>query len=132
MEGKNTGVSQCTKSIDNIQHSFKIKNTEQITIEGNDLNIIKGAFLTISRSTVELEMSLDFLSTHQLAGGRQPRRLGKGEKREGRGGSQAKMKTYQCSHSRAMKGLCSPQLTHPLPHFSKASCSCLEAGSGVH
>lgn len=34
----------------------------------------KGDFLITSPST-HMEMSLDFLSIHQLAGGRQPRRL---------------------------------------------------------
>lgn len=63
----------------------------------------KGAFLITSPST-HMEMSLDFLSIHQLAGGRQPRRLlvGEGRRRE-RGGSQAKMNIL-CSHSRAMMG----------------------------
>lgn len=63
----------------------------------------KGTFLIISPST-HMEMSLDFLSIHQLAGGRQPRRLLVGERRRReRGGSQAKMK-IPCSHSRAMMG----------------------------
>lgn len=63
----------------------------------------KGDFLITSPST-HMEMSLDFLSIHQLAGGRQPRRLlvGKGRRRE-RGGSQAKMKIPR-SHGRAMMG----------------------------
>lgn len=65
----------------------------------------EGAFLIISPST-HMEMSLDFLSIHQLAGGRQPRRLLGGEGGEGRreGREPGQDENPQCSHSRTVMG----------------------------
>jgi hypothetical protein len=77
-----------------------------------------------------MEMSLDFLSVHQLAGGRQPRRLlageGRGKEKERREPGQDK-KIPSVLEGRAIMGRCMLPTHHPpLPHpQGKASCSCL-------